>query len=53
MCEVYFVFMLPSCLYMYHGMMLTLCSTTMTCEHLLSANLTTREHVFVLLNAKN
>ena len=25
----------------------------MTSEHLLSANLTTREHVFVLLNAKN
>ena len=34
-------------------MMLTLCSTKMTSEHLLSAKLTTREYVFVLLNAKN
>ena len=33
-------------------MMLTLCSTKMTSEHLLSANLTTREYVFVLPNAK-
>ena len=38
--------MLPlSCLYVYHGMMLTLCSTNMTSEHLLSANLTTRRRV--------
>ena len=34
-------------------MMLTLCSTKMTSEHLLSANLATREYVFVLPNAKN
>ena len=38
---------------MYHGMMLTLCSTKVTSEHLLSANLTTREYVFVPPNAKN
>ena len=36
-----------------HGMMLTLCSTKMTSEHLLSANLTTCEYVFVPPNAKN
>ena len=32
---------------------LTLCSTKMTCEHLLGANLTTRKYVFVLPNVKN
>ena len=37
---------------MYSGMMLTLCSTKVTNEYLLSANLTTREYVFVLPNAK-
>ena len=34
-------------------MMLTLCSTKMTSEHLLSVNLTTHEYVFVLPTAKN
>ena len=33
-------------------MILTVCSTKMTSEHLLSANLTTHEYVFVLPNAK-
>ena len=30
-----------------------LCNTTISSEHLLSANSTTREYVFVLPNAKN
>ena len=51
------VFVLPSyihtCNCIIHWMILTLCSTKMTSEHLLSANLTTREYVFELPNAKN
>ena len=42
---------------MYHSLndvnFVPLCSTKMTSEHLLSANLTTREYVFELRNAKN
>ena len=37
-----------TCKCIIHWMMLTLCSTKMTSEHLLSANLTTREYVFGL-----
>ena len=54
--ETCFVFVLPSyihtCKCIIHWMMLTLCSTKMTSEHLLSANLTTPEYVFGLPNAK-
>ena len=42
-----------TCKCIIHWMMLTLFSTKMTSEHLLSANLTTCEYVFVLPNAKN
>ena len=41
-----------TCKCIIHWMMLTLCSTKITSEHLLSANLTTREYVFGLPNAK-
>ena len=51
------VFVLPSyihtCNCIIHWMILTLCSTKITSEHLLSANLTTREYVFELPNVKN
>ena len=36
-----------------HWMMLTLCSTKLTSDHLFSRNLTTCEYVFVLPNTKN